>query len=533
MPGLLLDRLARHRHWAALLAVMALVTAVRLRLLDVPLERDEGEYAYMAQLLLDGSPPYEGAYNMKLPGTAAAYAVSMAVAGQTVEGARAGLVFANLATTVLVFLLGRVLLGAGGGLAAGTAYAFFSLSPGFFGIFGHATHFVALFGTAGLLVFAGALARPGALRFLGAGSLLGLAFLMKQPGGVFLGFAVVWLAWDRLRGTGPSLRRLASEEGMLLAGAALPVAICVAIVASGGQLGRFWFWVVDYGRAYGGVIPLDQAPRRLFAALVRVVPPNALLWALAAAGTIAAGLRAAAVPKRGFLLALLASSALGVCPGFYFRPHYFILALPAVSLMVGAAVVAAARLRAAAARRAVAALVVLACAQSAWASREVLFELSPAQVSRALYSRNPFPEAIEVARYVAERTRPEDRIAVLGSEPELLFYAKRRSATGYVYVYSLMEPQPYALQMQEEMIAEIERGVPAYVVLVGTTTSWMVTARSERRLIEWMETYLAANYEIVGSVAILGPEITEYAWGDAATATGDVLVFRRKGFVSP
>ena len=61
---------ATREWWAlALLSVIVGITAVvRLRLLDLPLDRDEGEYAYIAQLLLDGVPPYAGAYTMKMPG---------------------------------------------------------------------------------------------------------------------------------------------------------------------------------------------------------------------------------------------------------------------------------------------------------------------------------------------------------------------------------------------------------------------------------------------------------------------------------
>jgi len=39
-----------------------------------PLDRDEGEYAYFGQLLLEGVPPYAGAYNLKVPGIYGAYA---------------------------------------------------------------------------------------------------------------------------------------------------------------------------------------------------------------------------------------------------------------------------------------------------------------------------------------------------------------------------------------------------------------------------------------------------------------------------
>src|SRR5262249_58180156 len=76
------------------------------------------------------------------------------------------------------------------------------------------------------------------------------------------------------------------------------------------------------------------------------------------------------------------------------------------------------------------AVVVLAAAgQPLFASRAVLFELTPVQVSRFIYGRNPFPESVEVARYIRERSAPGDRIAVVGSEPQIYFYAHRRSAT--------------------------------------------------------------------------------------------------------
>ena len=41
-----------------LLVLLAVVICVRIRLLDFPLERDEGEYAYAGQLILQGIPPY-------------------------------------------------------------------------------------------------------------------------------------------------------------------------------------------------------------------------------------------------------------------------------------------------------------------------------------------------------------------------------------------------------------------------------------------------------------------------------------------
>jgi len=75
-----------------LLVILAIVVAIRIRLLNMPLERDEGEYAYAGQLLLQGVSPYQAAYNvtLKLPGTCVAYALIMAVFGQTASALHAG-----------------------------------------------------------------------------------------------------------------------------------------------------------------------------------------------------------------------------------------------------------------------------------------------------------------------------------------------------------------------------------------------------------------------------------------------------------
>src|SRR6266478_1003788 len=55
--------------WILLAVVIAVVVFIRIHLLAIPLERDEGEYAYAGQLMLQGIAPYKLAYNVKFPGT--------------------------------------------------------------------------------------------------------------------------------------------------------------------------------------------------------------------------------------------------------------------------------------------------------------------------------------------------------------------------------------------------------------------------------------------------------------------------------
>ncbi len=56
---------ARHQNvfrfalWLLFGATLVAVACARIRLLGLPLERDEGEYAYAGQLILQVIPPYE------------------------------------------------------------------------------------------------------------------------------------------------------------------------------------------------------------------------------------------------------------------------------------------------------------------------------------------------------------------------------------------------------------------------------------------------------------------------------------------
>ncbi len=521
--------------WLLLAAAYLGVALIRWRLLEVPLERDEGEYAYFGQLLLRGFPPYQLAYTMKLPGTQLAYAAAMAVFGQTAAGLRIGLLVVNAATTALLFLLGRRLLGTAAALAAAAAFAWLSISTALLGLFGHATHFVLLPAVAGLLVLHRAIGGGRLPAFFGSGLLLGAALLMKQPGGVFLLFGAGWLAWSRSGPGGAGRGRLVAEEGALLAGAAVPLFLVVAWAWLGGTLDQLWLWTVRYAQAYSTARSLGAGLEDLARNGSGAIGQAWLLAAVAGAGLIAVAWPGRPVRERAFLVALPACSFVGVSAGLYFRGHYFILLLPALGLLVGAAV----RLAAERAGRAgaVAGLLVVAagCGQTAWTQRDLLFRLTPAQVSRALYLDNPFPESPMVAEYIAARTGPEDRIAILGSEPQILFYARRLSATGFVYAYGLMEPQPFARAMQEQLASEVEQARPAYLVWAFVPTSWLVRRTSDPWIFQWADQFVARDYDLVGQVQILAPDRTDAYWDEAAarapeTRANRVLVFRRRDF---
>jgi len=194
-----------------LFLAMLLFTAIRWRLRDMPLERDKGEYAYAGPLILQGIPPYQIAYNMKLPGTYATYAVIMEIFGQTAAGIRTGLLAANALTILLVYALGKRLYGNIAGVVSGASYGLLSLGPSVNGFAGHARHFVVLAAGAGLWVLLRAIEERRDWKIFSAGLLFGLAFLMKQPGAAFGIFGAQYLSMTAGWGKGKvqaSVRRL-------------------------------------------------------------------------------------------------------------------------------------------------------------------------------------------------------------------------------------------------------------------------------------------------------------------------------------
>jgi hypothetical protein len=267
----------------------------------------------------------------------------------------------------------------------------------------------------------------------------------------------------------------------------------------------------------------------------QVIGHGWMLWALAGFGLIAGLWHKETRISTNILLGLLAASALALSSGFYFRPHYFVLVLPAVSLLAGVAI---SRLSDVAAGRTtiirLVPLFVLGAALSlpVFASRKLFLALSPVEASRMIYGLNPFPESIKIAEYIRDRTTPNETIAVLGSEPQIYFYSKRHSATGYVYTYGLMEPQSYARQMQEEMLHEIELARPKYLISVQVPISWLRHPESESLIFTWANQYTRTYYSIVGLVNILSSDQTDYYFGQMPKSAPQlgayVLICQRK-----
>ena len=507
----------RHWAWWFLVLVLVLVAAVRLRLLNFPIERDEGEYAYAGQLMLQGIPPYQLAYNMKFPGTYAAYAVILSLFGQTPAGIHFGVLCLTTLTALMLFWLGRQILDWTAGMVAATFYAVMAASPSMLGLAGHATHFAAFFATAGLCAMWRARQRGKWSAIASAGFLFGLAVLMKQHGAVLALWAAIAFTVTTFRQSELPAGKRAGRVAVFGTAMILPFAVCCLILWRAGVFEKFWFWTVDYGRQYASVVPLSESPRFFWAGSRHALVKGFLLLPFAVAGGLLLWFDKRLAKSRLWVFSFGLASVLSVFPDFYFRKHYFLLMLPGLALLAGTAVSGLCRFQEqknAGTRPAgwpvwvyalTVGITILTCAR-------VWFLETPAQAARTTYQADPFPEAEAVATFIRANSPPSAPMAVIGSEPELYFLSRRHSVTGYIYTYGMMEPQPFARRMQEGMIHDIETSKPGFIVFVDDPMSWFRYPDSDPRIFNWWDAY-QTNYTLVAIADVVSSNTTVYAWG--------------------
>ncbi|HUA64504.1 MAG TPA: glycosyltransferase family 39 protein, partial [Alphaproteobacteria bacterium] len=354
-----------------LFLVLAFNFAIRWHLRAMALERDEGEYAYAGQLILQGILPYKLAFNMKFPGTYFMYALLMAIFGQSAPGIHAGIILVTSLTALLIFFIGRELLSDSGGLIATAIYVCLAALPKAAGLAGHATHFVSLFACAAVSAVLMARKRNSRPWWFISGTAFGLAILMKQHAVFFPLFILIWFLWNERRNETP--QKLVFISLLFCAGCILPFLAAAILFACAGVWHAFIFWTFEYARQYVSMLPLGAAPGQFVAGFDPVFESGIWVWIFGIAGLIClwrkpkrpgtadtnandeprptavpsplpsdgrgegqGEVRVRALPALMFLAGLAAT-----IPGFYFRNHYFLMAMPGLALLNAAFIFAA------------------------------------------------------------------------------------------------------------------------------------------------------------------------------------------------
>ncbi len=450
---------------AGWLGACVLLVTIRARLLDVPLERDEGLFAVIGRAILDGAVPYRDVFEHKPPGVFYVYALAVAVSAPTTRGLHAFLLVWCLATGAVVTLLAHRIAGRAAGVTAAFLFAFASAAPSVQGFSASSEMLLLLpLSASALLALAACDGRTVALAFA-SGALAGVTFWIKQPAALAL--AAVPFHLGRRRGN-------AAVVSWIAGGLAATLAVVPLVVAAGWT--EFWYWSVVHSSLYAAV-PATARWARLSAGVANVardVGPAIVAGAVGAAIAWRRGRTHA-----GFALAFLVLSVASAFHSQFLYRHYFALVVPAAAAVGGAGLawlgelVADGRSRATAAIAALVLAIPLALRPAYWLRPD------PVAVVREALGDQGFEAAPMLADYVRDHTRPTDRIFVYGSEPEIAFLAGRRDVNPFVMVYPLTWHWPRHREFQERVWAAIEREPPAYILVAQTPFSLVRSPRMD------------------------------------------------------
>ncbi len=497
------DKPKRDYYLILLWIMIAIVSIIRYRLADVPFERDEGEYGYIGNLFLHGVAPFKDAYSMKLPGTSFMYAILMVIFGHTSSGVHTGLVLIIAAAMYFFYAAFKKLFTPFIGLAASTIYGFMAIGFVFDGFAAHATHFICFFTSVALFFLADFMKSGKMLKIFLCGLMLGMAFIMKQQAVFLILFAGIFLLVYLIVQKKERILNIIKKTSFFSAGIFTPYLIVILIVLLTGEFKVFWLWTVRYASTYEGVKSWDIIVALFHSSFDGDWMIYNYFWLMALAGLLVLYWTPYTPMQKVFVVLFFIASACVVSAGFYFRAHYFIAILPATGLLGGIFIEFVMqqiqqRMKITKLQYAPVGILCVIVLYAMYDNRQYFFSLSPPVVCNMTYWGNPFNETPEIAKYIKANSSDTDKIGILGSEPEVCFYANRASATGYIYTYPLVENQPFNKIMQEQMIAEIEKSKPAYVVFCNIAYSWLPQPGVPQILFQWADKYINANYYPVG-----------------------------------
>lgn len=430
--------------WPILLALSGvIVTAILLRLPGhtMPLERDEGAYAFVAWTWLHDGLPYRDAFDHKPPLVYVMYMPALIFGQPSTAAIRIWTTILFVLDTLLVFAIGRRVWGR---LTAILAALIFAVAGSAFDLQG------LILNTDQALVLPSLAALWCAIRSyetqlmryaIFAGAAVAVAMLIK-PVAIVLAPCVLLASRRSVRSIGRAL--LGEIVGGAIVG--LPIA---AYFALHGAWNDLVFGVWTYNTIYaeesraqwslGGLVDMF-AP--FVPLLLTAIGGVALLGRLRADDAGISTIRRSSSAVPGWLIAAwavaLLIAALGSLRAFV---HYYYPVLPLLALLAAPCIVWLWRSGSRRSLGLIAPIALLALLIAPFGLQNIrLIGTTAAQQATRLYGddgRNYFAHADEVASFVKARTQPDDPIYMFASEPQVYLLAERRAASRYIYDYPL------------------------------------------------------------------------------------------------
>ena len=503
----------------ALLAILVLlVIFIRLKLDGIPMERDEGIYAYGGRMILDGKVPYLDFYEQKFPGLFYSYAAIMAIFGRTLEGIHHGFTFLNVVTIVMLFFVGRRLFNDFTGVIVAATFALISLTPYASGFTRQSEHILVFFATAAILSTLKALDTNRLLWFVLAGVMACLSLLVKTNGVfyiIMLGLSMV-IYYALIKPI--DWKKLLLNIGTYSVAVFATFGLMCLVMAAQGALGEMWYFAVEFPRTYLSAVPFDVGMSFLQQFGGKVVNGYLPFWIIAACGVFLLFFTKENLHKKIWMPIWAALAFMTVTPGFRFYGHYWLMVMPILAVLVGAAFYGLQSLlkgRGKMLATLIPALIFgLIFIQNIASHSSYYFDPNYENIIRDTYGMNPFPEAKVIGDKLKPMAKKGDKILLFGSEPQLYIYTGMDAPNRHAYFTHLVSDatKTRANDWQKEYIDNLNTEKPRFIVIFQNQVSLGVKPNANRAILDFIGNYLNNDYQKIGNVDILGRDNTLYNW---------------------
>lgn len=505
---------------ALLLVLLLVVHSIRSKFLLIPFERDEGIYTYFGQLVLEGKTPYVDFIEAKFPGIFYFYGLMVKLFGYGVKEMHTGFMYLNLATIVLIYFASRKLFSPMAGLISAITYAFVSLTPNLSGFTVQSEHGVAFFTALGFLFYA--FARNTSKWYLYA--LMGIsmsAALMVKTNGVFLAlWGGVIILTDFLLSKPRNLKGFLINGTAYTLGGILVVGILFFVVYAKGSFSDMIKWAYEHPKKYISGMPFEEGKKYFAYTRDQIVEHHKFFWIHAVLALLLCIPKPTDVRLKVLGFTVLIASFLTIVPGYFFYGHYWIQMVPGVALIAGLTYQSFISILGYFFRQThprykyvyLGVFVVLTFSHVS-AFKSYYYSPNYDTILRTVYGNNPFPESMEIAKFINANSKPEDGIVLIGSEPQIYVYTNKKCPSRFSYFTALVNNTEYHRDWQREFARDVEKAKPRYVVFFNHRLSLLVQPNTDDYVFQWANKFINDNYTLVGCVDMVDGYLNaNYAW---------------------
>lgn len=543
------------------LILAALLVLMRWPFLGVPLERDEGEYAYCAWQMRQGGMPYRDIVTSVSPGIFFLYRFCFALFGDTVKDIRLFTMWYLILTLIMFYYVARRRLGIFAALAASLVFVFLTTDPSILACMSNRETFMLLPLLLSFLCLEFGLATGQRRWFIILGLINALAFMLKQTAIFNIFFILAVCGWHYYQKK--EYRLFWQGLGLVAGGFVSGISIFVFYFYSQHALRDFYYWVFIHPRImseqlrWGGcknIAELWWVLKSIFSdGIVKIITKQFPLNLLAAVSILAMFGRR---EKKDYVFFVwLLFMLCGVVTGWRLRRHYFQLLTVPAALLCGCLFAYIKDWIEAHGRARVKPLYYGGILVTVGIPLFLLLwnysPLNSAQISKKIYGIQVFSVADTISRYVVRQTKPTEPLYILGSEQEIYFYSKRKCVDEYITAYALTYNYGDPRARQEAVATALKKQLPPVIIKINQSTSLfdMPAVNSENLIFLEVFKLVAQQYILDGVIyikadsdlIIFGQKKIEEITGQAATTaeklraltllTGfapDVLIFKKK-----